>query len=102
MNHKFIPSIHNGTICAKCHKSSEVHSDKAECEVCGAVGQVDLMYGSILMCQSCYQKELDLANQNNKPEVIQARLNQSRIDSLNRTLSEAKEIDNSIRVSSDL
>src|SRR5438876_8814792 len=102
MNHKFIPSIHNGTICAKCHKSSEVHSDKAECEVCGAVGQVDLMYGSILMCQSCYQKELDLANQNNKPEVVAARLNEARLESLNRSLTEARAVDESIKVSSDL
>src|SRR5436309_15810514 len=102
MNHPFIPSIHNGTTCAKCKKSSEVHGDKAECEVCGAVGPVDLMYGSILMCESCYQKELDLQTANNRPEVITARVNQSRINSLNRALSEAKEVDESIRVSSDL
>src|SRR5438876_1888309 len=102
MNHNFIPSIHNGTTCAKCRKPSDVHGDKAECEVCSSIGPVDLMYGSILMCQSCYQKELDLQTANNKPEVVAARLNEARLESLNRTLIEAKEIDESNHVSSDL
>ena len=102
MNHNFIPSIHNGTTCAKCRKPSNVHGDQATCEVCNNVGPVDLMYGSILMCQSCYQKELDLANQNNKPEVVAARLNEARLESLNRSLTEARAVDESIKVSSDL
>ena len=102
MNHPFIPSIHNGTTCAKCKKSVLEHSDKAECEVCGNVGLVDLMYGSILMCQSCFEKERDLAKQNTRPEIVAARLNQARLDSLNQALSEARQVDESIKVSSDL
>ncbi len=97
VNHSFIPSIGNGTICAKCHKDAISHTNEAVCECCPNIGPVELVFGGILMCKSCYKKELSLQNENRKPENQAARINQ-----MNASLQKARDIDNSIQISSDI
>lgn len=73
MNHKFLPSQLNITVCAKCKRNMMAHLPNAECEACG---KCDIMLvtnedgstkqksaleivNDILMCRSCLSKELE-------------------------------------------
>lgn len=57
MNHSFNPSILDSLKCEKCMLSELMHSDKATCEACPAIGPVNIMKlhnGRVMaVCQKC-------------------------------------------------
>lgn len=99
MNHAFHPSIVNAQLCAHCKYDEVSHTNGATCEVCGNSGTVEIMFGDILMCMDCQEKET----------VAQAELKagaEERVKAVNNnaraTLDRAKTVDQSIQVIQDI
>lgn len=67
MNHPFVASQLNKLECQKCKRNYIAHTKAAICEACGKVASCDIWGStpddprSILMCESCQQKERDIA-----------------------------------------
>lgn len=97
MKHSFTPSIGNTLVCVNCKKDAVSHTDMAICECCENVGPVEIMYGSILMCESCQNKEIQ-AEKDRKDPIIQ----QQRVDVMNTAIEASRSVDNSITVRTDL
>lgn len=100
MNHTFIPSALSAVVCATCKKDAIAHTDMATCEACENVGPVELLYGTMLMCESCRDKEKSLQAANNTPVKVSERI--ENVDFKNRILEQAKQIDDNIQVRTDL
>lgn len=98
MNHSFIPSPTDSILCSKCKRPELDHTENAICECCPNVGPCEV-YLTMLMCSSCLtkQKELQAASESQ----AEARVLDYRNDSTTR-LAEAKAIDLSIQVKSDV
>lgn len=92
MNHPFIQSS-VPDVCSRCRRAELDHTDLAICEGCPNVGLCEVYAGTILLCPTCTQKELD----HQSPEKQAERLAQMR----EATLQTSKEIDNSITTRAD-
>jgi hypothetical protein len=97
VNHPFTPSISNMLMCAVCKKDGLAHTDHAVCDCCPNIGPVELRYGTMLMCSSCWLKEQQLQLANNTP-AKQA----ERVDSLNAAIEASRAQDASIQVRTDI
>ena len=90
MNHSFTPSQINVEKCARCHFSAIDHTNRATCEACGNTGTCEIMYGNMLLCLDCQEKEKIAQAENMKPE------NQAK-----RIMEHAQAIDNQIQIKQD-
>lgn len=97
MNHQFTPSILDSTRCATCKFQAIAHTDSATCDSCTNVGPVELRYGNMLMCASCWSKEKLDDTTRMSPEAQAAR-----VAEYQQTIEKSRVIDNSISVKSDL
>lgn len=95
MNHSFIKSSEKDR-CAICKQGYIAHSPAATCEACSKIGEVDLVYGNMLLCKNCQVKEKIAWDASQKPEKVV-----ERVDALNVAIEKAREIDNSIRYNGD-
>jgi|SRR5215471_5199411 len=76
---------------------------KGECEVCDAKDvNLTCHYGSLWMCDSCWQKEQDLQARNQSAEAQQQRIDAYHNSVESRVIEQSKLIDNSISVRTDL
>lgn len=91
MNHNFTPSLINADKCAKCNFTEIDHTSRATCEACGNSGTCEILYGNMLLCMDCIDKEKALQKENNSPQKQAQRL-----------LEQAKAIDTQIVVKQDL
>lgn len=91
MNHTFQGQ---GDICKVCKQNKIAHTDAATCECCTNVGPVELMYGNMLMCAQCIEKEKNLQKENNSPDKQNTRVNV--------LLEKSREIDQSIQIKTDI
>lgn len=101
MNHSFTPSATNATKC-RCGYDEISHTDMATCEVCGAVGSCNLMYGNILMCKDCEAKERELIEQKIAENNEAIRAKGLPVANNNPVLAIAQEIDNRVKVRTDI
>lgn len=90
MNHSFVASQIDTTKCARCHFKEIDHTNRATCEACGNSGTCEILYGNMLLCMDCIDKEKIAQAENMKPENQAKRLQEM-----------AKAIDNSIQVRTD-
>lgn len=97
MNHSFIQANDGTDKCAKCKFPSVSHGNEGICDCCPAIGIVEIRYGNMLMCDTCWKKEQDTHNETMKPENQQARVN-----AMNAAIVESRKLDSSIQVRSDL
>jgi hypothetical protein len=97
MKHSFTPSIGNMLACAICKKDSIAHTDQATCDCCPNIGPVEIRYGSMLMCEPCWAKELAAQLANNTPEK-----QTERVDALNAAIEASRMQDSSIQVRQDI
>src|SRR5665213_2674679 len=96
MNHSFIPSNIDSNLCGMCKHTPIDHTDMATCECCPTVGPVEI-YMTMLMCPSCIVKETEAQVINSSP-AKQA----ERVSDMNANIVNARAIDDSISVRSDL
>lgn len=97
MNHSFHPSHSDNTKCAHCKFPEVAHTSNATCEACGNTGNVDLVYGNMLMCLECQDKEKKAHAEAMKPENVQAR-----VTNMNNAMEQSREVDSRIQVRSDI
>ena len=97
MNHSFISPADSSDKCAKCKFPALAHTDKAVCECCPNIGPVEIRYGNMLMCDSCWEHENELKKQNSTPVMQQAR-----VDAMNKAMEASRQIDASVSIRSDL
>lgn len=102
MKHSFSPSFADPLACRVCKYDKLSHTKEAECEVCGEHGECDVLYGNILMCQSCQAKEQAAQAVNNTPEAIETRVANVKSDTLIGLIDKNKEIESSIHVDTDI
>ena len=97
MKHSFTPSLSNMLSCAICKKDSIAHTDNATCDCCPNIGPVELRYGTMLMCDSCWTKEqaAQLANNTQEKQV-------ERVNTLNAAIEASRAQDASIQVRTDI
>lgn len=100
MNHNFVASQTSADICAKCKFPYKAHTDEAECESCGNVGPVDVRYGNMLLCATCWSKELELKNQPIEPTGNVT--NEQAFNIQSQMLQESRSIDTSLEMRSDI
>lgn len=91
MNHTFQGA---GEACTKCKQNKIAHTEEATCECCTNVGPVELMYGNMLMCAACVEKERDLQKANASEGKQQERMNV--------LIKHSREVDNTIQIKSDI
>lgn len=97
MNHAFLPSVINSTECGRCHKDEKSHGSEASCDCCDFIGTVELVYGNMLMCPSCIEREKKTSEENMSPE------NQAkRVSEMNAQLQKSREIDSAIQTRGDI
>src|SRR5262245_7414178 len=97
MNHTYVASIDGTDKCGRCKFPSIAHGSEATCECCPNVGPVEIRYGIMLMCDSCWSKEQSL-----KTEMMKHENQQARVDALNKAMDASRALDASITVRSDL
>lgn len=118
MDHSFIASQTEKSLCAKCKRAFMDHTGMAECEVCGAKGLCNLVgtpqSKNILACASCERQNKEAWDKElNDPERQQARINEHNAKwtagvltdaqrLMRVTLEEARAIDASIEVKEDI
>lgn len=110
MLHDFQPSITDANKCRVCHQVGH------KCEVCDAEFitkidnegnekqvpiQLELMYNTILMCEPCRDKEINLTAEINKPENVQKRIDDSN-NRMDAAIRAARMVDESIQIKTDL
>jgi len=96
MNHSFSPNIIDKAKCRVCKFDEISHTDRATCECCGNSGKCDVMYGNMLLCQNCIEKEKSLQEDNSKPEVIAARVDAASL------IAKNQQIEQGLNISEDL
>lgn len=87
--HSFLPSQLNVAFCAHCNRSFMEHSS---CEACGSSISQLALFGKILMCNSCLQKEYRAATEQTEKRVVE----------YNDTIVKSQMIDQSIELSATL
>lgn len=97
MNHSFHPSLTDALKCAHCKFPEIQHTSEAICETCNNVAPVDIVYGNMLMCKDCQDKESKAYAESMKPEN-----QQKRVAEHNLALESARKVDASIAVRTDL
>lgn len=114
MNHAFIATPSGIDKCARCKFPYIAHTAEAVCETCPNVGPVEIRHGNILMCQSCWDKDLAVrqiaANQPNSPYTpeqqakhreFRERMDKEREEAMNRVLAQSKERDLQVQLRTD-
>lgn len=96
MDHKFTPTQINPDKCIHCKWPFIAHTDTAECESCGNIGECEIS-GNMLLCKPCFKAERDAVINYQKPELQEQRYNEYQI-----RLNEAREIDAAITVRTDI
>jgi hypothetical protein len=96
MDHKFLVSTIDSTICSKCKRVEPMHGPEAVCEACPNVGPVE-MFGDMALCRECIAKEMETAIAYQAPELQEARL-----QAHNATLALARQIDTSVETRTDI
>lgn len=100
MNHPFLPSHTSADICGRCKFPRIAHTNEAECEACGNKAPVEIRYGNMLMCATCWSKEMELKN---SPITAGSPItNEKAYNMQTQMLEEAKRIDHAIEVRSDI
>ncbi|MCI0617566.1 hypothetical protein L0244_31720 [bacterium] len=97
MNHTFIKALDGTDKCAKCKFPELSHGNEATCEVCPNKGPVEIRYGNILMCESCWIKEQTTLREIMKPEN-----QQRRVDAMHAAMDASRSIDAKVQVREDL
>ena len=96
LEHKPTPSFTDANICGRCQYPADKHGPNAVCDACDNVGVLQIC-NKMALCRECVAKEISLS----LPSVPVAELTPTQ--HLNNTvLQMSRDIDNSIRVSSDL
>ena len=102
MNHSFIAGIGSDK-CAKCKYPLVAHTEQAQCETCPNIGPVEIRYGNILMCADCWTRESNLkiepVGEGSNGEIV---TRESSFNAQSAIIAEARNIDNSIEVRTDL
>lgn len=96
MDHKFTPSFTDVTKCNRCSFTEPLHADDATCEACSNTGKLNPCNGMAL-CRECISKEIS----STLPSVPVSDLVVSE-PVTNAVIQMSQQVDNSIRVSSDL
>jgi hypothetical protein len=98
LSHAFVPSFTDIKLCGRnsCGFPAEKHGANAVCDSCDNVGILQVN-GKIAMCRECLAKDIE----NTLPSVPVSEITPSE-PLQNTVLQMSREIDNSIRVSSDL
>jgi hypothetical protein len=97
MKHSFTPSILNSELCGTCKRDKIAHTKEAVCEACSNVGPVELMYGNMLLCESCISKD----KEHQSPEKQEERVNNYR-NSVDAFVQATRSIDDSLRIRTDV
>lgn len=97
MNHTFVEASDGTDKCARCKFNALAHSDMAVCDCCPNNGPVEIRYGNMLMCASCWTKEQATHAETMKPENQQAR-----VDAMNKAIEASRKLDAKVEVRSDL
>lgn len=101
MKHEFRAGIAEPSICAVCKYKEIDHTNRATCECCGNTGTCDIVYGNVLMCLDCQDKEAKA--QAELKATAESRVEQSRQDTDARAkVSKAQQIDHSIQIIQDI
>jgi hypothetical protein len=96
LNHAPTSSFTDASLCGRCQFPVVKHGTDAECDSCNNKGVLQIV-GKLLLCRECLAKEIE----NSLPSVPVADLTPS-TPLTNTVLQMSREVDNSIRVSSDL
>jgi hypothetical protein len=96
LNHAPTPSFTDQSICGRCQFPVLKHGTEAECDACNNKGVLQIC-NKMALCRECVAKEIE----NSLPSVPVSQLVPSNPLN-NAVLQMSKDIDNSIRVSSDL
>jgi len=97
MNHSFHPSTSVPDSCTVCKYPEITHTDHAECEAGNCPSgptKVEIRYGNMLMCESCWQRELAVTAKHMSPEAQKARLD--------AYLAQSKAIDEKVQTKMDI
>lgn len=96
LDHKPTPSFTDANICGRCQYPADKHGKEAVCDACDNIGVLSIC-NKMALCRECVAKEIA----SSLPSIPVADLTPSQV--LNNTvLQMSKDIDSSIRVSSDL
>lgn len=96
MNHSFTPIIGINK-CAICTYDERAHSDLAQCDCCPNIGPVQI-YSTMLMCETCIAREKEHESRSDE----RLTLHKIRENALNRAIAEARQINDSILVRTDI
>lgn len=104
MNHPYVASADGTDRCSRCKYPFQAHTDKAVCDCCPSIGPVEIRYGNMLMCADCWTKEQHVSAEHMSPENQQKRVQEYRDkeNAQQKIIMEARRIDNSIEVRTDL
>ena len=97
MDHSFQKSFTDITKCNRCSFPEDKHGSNAVCDACPNVGELNVCNGMAL-CRECIAKEIETS----LPSVPASEITPSNNDYINPVVQMSKDIDNSIRVSTDL
>lgn len=101
MDHSFIPSQFNSSVCAKCKYDEISHTGRATCECCSNSGVMNI-FTDMLMCSSCIEKEMIAINNHQTPDKQESRAKEYQINSLNDFLQRSRDIDDRIQIRQDI
>lgn len=90
MNHSFIASQADSSLCANCHYPEVAHTNSAQCESCANVGPCEIV-SDILMCASCQKRDAEIQNELNPANIADPR--ERRITELKNQLSKEIPVD---------
>lgn len=96
MDHNFVPSQLNSSVCARCKYDETSHTSRATCEQCGSSGTCNVFTG-MLLCMDCIanEKRAILENQSEEKQAERLRSHQALTEM-------AKRVDQSVTVKSDV
>lgn len=103
VNHSFVASFTSEDKCRTCGLMEFMHTDKAECQCCPNIGPVEIRFGNMAMCESCWDKNKRFHEEIAKPESQQARVDAHNAEWARRSAIEVgRQVDSSIEVRTDL
>ena len=62
MDHSFNASLSDPTLCNKCKRNEQAHSNQATCESCQRTGEC-VIIDDILMCELCQARDVEIKNE---------------------------------------
>lgn len=101
MKHEFRAGLADALVCTICKYKEIDHTERATCETCGNSGTCDIVYGNVLMCVDCQDKEKKA--QEDLAAGADARVEESRQNADARAkITKAQQIDHSIQIIQDI